>query len=219
MEESLLKEVQVFVFDSLNCGEEMNKYQFIDFLFSKRNGSNLRELGIINQNLERPFNEYFISSSHNTYLEGDQLTSTSSTNSYKKVLLSGCRSVEVDAWDGDNGEPIIFHGHTLTSRIKFEDAIKTIENSSFDASPLPVIISIENHCSQPFREKMAKIMKDVFAEHASMPNLSNVIQTQIFVNQNKTTKQQNNKTTKQQNNKTTKQQKNSNNNQSKTNLK
>ena len=56
-------------------------------------------------------------------------------------------------------QPIIYHGHTLTTKISFRDVVQTIADSAFVASPLPVILSIENHCSLPQQQKMAAIFK------------------------------------------------------------
>lgn len=49
--------------------------------------------------------------------------------------------------DGDKCEPMVYHGHTLTSRIYFKDVIETIEKYAFMVSAYPVILSFENHCS------------------------------------------------------------------------
>ena len=81
---------------------------------------------------------------------------------YSKVLRDGCRCVELDCWNGDSGEPIIFHGFTLTSKISFESVIKIIKDYSFVSSKYPVILSLENHCGPQQQLKMAEIMKENF---------------------------------------------------------
>ena len=115
-----------------------------------------------------PLNEYFISSSHNTYLTGHQLYGKSTTEGYINVLERGCRCIEIDVWDGDDGEPEVFHGYTLTKEIKFKDVCKAIKKHSFsdveEAGEGPVIISLECHCSPKMQLKMVKIMEDIWGD-------------------------------------------------------
>ncbi|KAJ4460963.1 putative 1-phosphatidylinositol 4; 5-bisphosphate phosphodiesterase delta-1 [Paratrimastix pyriformis] len=140
----------------------LSRRAFVDLLLSEANDiwAPERLRGPVDPT--RSLSAYFCNSSHNTYLSGNQLNGISSVEMYAKVLLRGCRCVEVDCWDGPDSEPIVYHGHTLTSKITFVDVMRTIKQNAFVASPFPVIISIENHCTPPQQDRMAQTLRQVF---------------------------------------------------------
>ncbi|POY76340.1 hypothetical protein BMF94_0536 [Rhodotorula taiwanensis] len=130
---------------------------FVSFLLSSDNAAIKDET---DQDMHRPLSEYFISSSHNTYLIGSQFQGQSSVEGYIRALQQGCRSVEVDIWDGDNGEPAVTHGHTLTSKIPVRNVLEAIAQYAFLASPYPVILSVEVHCDFEQQERLVRILQE-----------------------------------------------------------
>uniref|UniRef100_A0A096MWX9 Phosphoinositide phospholipase C n=1 Tax=Papio anubis TaxID=9555 RepID=A0A096MWX9_PAPAN len=116
------------------------------------------------QDMTHPLNDYFISSSHNTYLVSDQLLGPSDLWGYVSALVKGCRCLEIDCWDGAQNEPVVYHGYTLTSKLLFKTVIQAIHKYAFMTSDYPVVLSLENHCSPAQQEIMADNLQTTFGE-------------------------------------------------------
>lgn len=165
-EDASLKHAQYLILTyELNDWAQRNQFMtqngFTMYMLSLENDVFNPDHGRVHQDMSRPLAHYFISSSHNTYLTKDQVTSASSTEPYIRALNQGCRCVELDCWDGDKGEPVIYHGHTLTSKVNFKEVIETIAQYAFKASPYPLILSLENHCSVEQQAVMAKHLRTI----------------------------------------------------------
>lgn len=139
----------------------LTTFGFTNFLLSDDHHIMDRRCKGIYQDMRQPLSHYFIATSHNTYLTKDQLRGKSSVGAYISAFKRGCKCVELDCWDGNSGEPIIYHGHTLTSRIAFKDVIQGIKDYAFVVSDFPVILSFENHCSVEQQKVMSQHLQDI----------------------------------------------------------
>ncbi|KZV92209.1 PLC-like phosphodiesterase, partial [Exidia glandulosa HHB12029] len=134
---------------------------FNSFLLAGENAAFADQHGKVWQDMTKPISEYYIASSHNTYLVGNQLVGESTFEGYIRALLCGCRSVELDIYDGET-EPVVYHGRTFTGRVAVREVCQAIAKYAFVVSPYPIIISAEVHCSLAQQDMLAQILRDVF---------------------------------------------------------
>ena len=101
--------------DGENAKKYIDKDRFEAYLVSKENDIFDPVPEKFNpETMNESISRYWINSSHNTYLTGDQLQSRSSVEMYMNVLYRGCRCIEIDCFDGHRAAdgtpiPIVYH--------------------------------------------------------------------------------------------------------------
>ncbi|TGJ76613.1 hypothetical protein E0Z10_g10844 [Xylaria hypoxylon] len=75
--------------------------QFLEIWWIKFGLEIERPISIGDKDLTKPISNYFIDSSHNTYLPSHQWGGKATVETYKRALRQGCRCVEIDVWDND----------------------------------------------------------------------------------------------------------------------
>ncbi|CAK61111.1 unnamed protein product (macronuclear) [Paramecium tetraurelia] len=137
-----------------------NFYDFQNIIFNDENS--IFQPKPLDQS--QPITKYLINSSHNTYLERNQLTGESSCFAYQDAFKMGFKCVELDCWDGENGEPKVTHGHTLVNDIKFKDVIITVRDFAFYKDDNPAILSLEMHCCLKQQKRIAEILQSILGD-------------------------------------------------------
>lgn len=71
------------------------------------------------------------------------------------------RNPTVDLWDGPDGEPVIYHGNTLTGTVPVKDVLNdAIKPFAFKTSTYPLFLSFENHLCLEQQAVLATQIKD-----------------------------------------------------------
>ena len=115
------------------------------------------------EDMHKPLYDYYICSSHNTYLEGDELIGRSTIQGYIAALEKGCRCLELDLWEGADGELVIYHGLAFPTIIPVRDVLRYgIAPYAFTYSPYPLILSVGNHLPVEQQDVFVDCLKSIF---------------------------------------------------------
>jgi hypothetical protein len=152
----------------------INFEEFCSYIFSHINSIFDPDKQKIHHDLNHQWTDYFINTSHNTYLVGHQLYGKSTIEGIERAVEQGCRCIEIDCWDGKDF-PVVTHGHTLTKQTSFEEMIQKLSKIAFKNNRFPLILSLETHCAFTQREKMAYFLKQHFGKRLLVLNEETVL--------------------------------------------
>lgn len=146
----------------------LDKDDFIRLLFSYKNVVYKKDSRMVTQDMSRPLSDYFIASSHNTYLfELNQLNSRSHFVGVGNALRIGAKLIELDCMDGKDGEPIVTHKKSFVTSIPFAECIQEIKDfkDQYPQRKYPIIITLENYCSHEQQHRQVEIMRKAFGKN------------------------------------------------------
>ncbi|KAL0887151.1 hypothetical protein Bca101_011134 [Brassica carinata] len=141
----------------------LNLDDFFSFLFS--DDLNHPVVSKVHQDMASPLSHYFIYTSHNSYLTGNQINSECSDVPLIKALKRGVRALELDLWPNSTKDGILVrHGWAWTPPVELIKCLRSIKDYAFSASAYPVILTLEDHLTSDLQAKAAEMMKEIFMD-------------------------------------------------------
>ncbi|KAG7606570.1 Phosphoinositide phospholipase C 5 [Arabidopsis thaliana] len=146
----------------------LNLDDFFSFLFSDDLNHPIDSK--VHQDMASPLSHYFIYTSHNSYLTGNQINSECSDVPLIKALKRGVRALELDMWPNSTKDDIlVLHGWAWTPPVELVKCLRSIKEHAFYASAYPVILTLEDHLTPDLQAKAAEMMKEIFMDMVYFP--------------------------------------------------
>ncbi|GIX62625.1 1-phosphatidylinositol-4,5-bisphosphate phosphodiesterase [Babesia caballi] len=123
--------------------------------------------------LKYPLKAFWIASSHNTYLTGNQVGGTATAGALAEALLRGCRCIELDCQGGAHDEPALFHSWKscqLTGSVTLREALVACKETAFKTSKLPVVFSMQMTCSDECKIKTEELFREILGDQLFVPD-------------------------------------------------
>ena len=160
--------------------QEIDFEEFCVFMNSPLNDLFDKKKQIQYQDTSKSINNYYISSSFNTYLIGHQHFGKSTFEGYERAIENGVRFIEIDCWDGPLREPIVTHAKTFSNSLYFKDLITELSEIAFKYTDMPLIVNLEMNCSLSQRERVAQILIENLSDKIYLMSKSSFDRENLF---------------------------------------
>ena len=133
----------------------------------------IKPIETFKQYLDKPFHEFYINTSHNSYIPCNQNGDIASSEAIKRTLGMGARVIELDCFAKKNTgktkedlEPVVVHGAErkngdifTTSYISFEKCIDMIATfGTLNSDPLIIALELNTNNLLPTQKRMKEII-------------------------------------------------------------